>query len=196
MNTQITTENETHQPQVIPTTIRRIVLAGFMGAGKTTIGRLLAERLGWTFADLDHLIEAHAGKTVPQVFAEDGEEKFRRLESTVLARALSSTNTVLALGGGAPESLTNRLLLEQTPGTLVVFLSAPFPVLFDRCMLEELNPQIPGQTRPVLADPVAAEKRFATRQPHYRRLAKITLDTTEFDQAAAVNSLVEKIASL
>src|SRR5487761_2537855 len=102
----------------LPTTLRRIVLMGFMGAGKTTVGRMLAESLGWEFLDLDAHIEQRTGSTVPELFARDGEPKFRRLESTALTNALSHNNAVLALGGGTPEQLTNRLLLEQTPGTI------------------------------------------------------------------------------
>ena len=84
---------------------------GFMGAGKTTVGRLLAEALGWDFLDLDEHIEARASATVPQLFERHGEPGFRRLESSALANALSRQSTVLALGGGAPEQLTNRLML-------------------------------------------------------------------------------------
>jgi shikimate kinase len=108
----------------VPATVRRIVLTGFMGAGKTTVGRLLADALGWDFLDLDAHLEARAGATVPELFAQKGERHFRRVESSALANALSRQHTVLALGGGAPEELTNRLLLEQTPGTLVISLHA------------------------------------------------------------------------
>jgi len=178
----------------LPSSLHRIVLTGFMGAGKTTVGRLLAERLGWTFLDLDTHLESRAGASIPEIFAREGEDRFRHLESTALASALAAHSTVLALGGGTPEILTNRLLLEQTPGTLTVFLDAPFPVLFDRCMLEELDPiHNPGQARPVLADPTAAEARFLKRLPLYRRLARITLDTAALTPPAAVDALLRAL---
>ncbi len=161
----------------LPATVRRIVLTGFMGAGKTTVGRLLAEALGWEFLDLDAHTEARAGATVPELFAQKGERHFRRVESSALANALSRQHTVLALGGGAAEELTNRLLLEQTPGTLVVFLNAPFPVLFDRCMLQSFAS--PEHIRPVLSSAEEAEARFHQRQPAYRRLARHTVATAE-----------------
>jgi shikimate kinase len=174
---------ETTPPVALRPSIRRIVLTGFMGAGKSTIGRLLADRLGWTFLDLDDHLEARAGLSVPEIFERHGEEHFRRLESSALASALSRPETVLALGGGTPEFLTNRLLLEQTPGTVTVFLDAPFPVLFDRCVMQAVS-------RPVLADPVAAQARFDLRHPFYRRLARHTIDTSAIDSAETADAIL------
>jgi shikimate kinase len=157
-------------PAVLPS-LERLVLTGFMGAGKSTIGRLLATRLGWNFLDLDSHLEERTGTTIPEIFSVQGEARFRRLESSALASALTRRNTVIALGGGAPESLTNRLLLEQTPATFTIFLDAPFPNLFDRCVLQDI-------TRPVLDDPQAAQARFAARHPLYLRLAGLTVETS------------------
>src|SRR6185437_14287806 len=167
----------------IPEHLRRLVLTGFMGAGKSTIGGALASRLGWTFLVLDTHLEQRTGATIPELFERHGEARFRRLESTALASALGRANTVLALGGGTPEGLTNRLLLEQTPATLTIFLDAPFPVLFDRCMMQ-------GIARPVLEDPDAAQLRFAARHPLYRRLAHHTIDTAANTPEETVESLI------
>ena len=175
----------------LPASLKRIVLMGFMGAGKTTVGRLLAESLGWEFLDLDAHLEARASATIPELFELHGEPHFRRLESSALANALSHTHTVLALGGGTPEQLTNRLLLEQTPGTLVVFLDAPFPVLYDRCMLQSFAS--PDHIRPVLASPEQAEARFHQRHPHFRRLARLTIDTTAMSPADAAQIILYKL---
>ena len=174
----------------LPLTCKRIVLIGFMGAGKTTVGRLLAKSLGWNFLDLDDHLETRANATIPELFA-IGEPHFRRLESSALANALSRENVVLALGGGTPEQLTNRLLLEQTPNTTVVYLEAPFPVLFDRCMLQSFAS--PDHIRPVLASPAEAESRYHLRQPFYRRLARITLATAEMSPAHAADSLLDRL---
>ena len=163
--------------------LRRILLTGFMGAGKSTVGRMLASRLGWEFLDLDTHLETRTGATIPELFARHGEAHFRRLESTALASALSRSMTVLALGGGTPEELTNRLLIEQTPDTIAVFLDAPFPTLFDRCMLQEIG-------RPVLADPAAAELRFARRRPLYARLARLTIDTSALTPEETVEAVL------
>ena len=176
----------------LPAGLRRIVLTGFMGAGKSTVGRLLADRLGWTFLDLDAHLESRAGASVPELFERHGEAHFRRLESSALASALRQSHIVLALGGGAPETLTNRLLLEQTPGTLTIFLDAPFPTLFDRCMLQSLTP---GAThRPNLVDPSAAQSRFTARHPLYRRLARLTVDTSDLTPDQTVPAVLSALS--
>ena len=151
---------------------QRIVLTGFMGAGKSTVGRLLAEQLGWQFRDVDAEVERKYSCSIAEMFAKDGEQVFRRRESLAIARALGEQNVVIALGGGAPENLTNRLLLEQTLGTAVVFLDAPFPVLFDRCVLQE-----GASVRPVLLDPTDAAERFRLRVPFYSRCAQHRIHT-------------------
>ena len=180
--TTFTEPTQTTAP-VIPAHLKRLVLTGFMGAGKSTIGRLLASRLSWNFLDLDAHLEQRTGTTIPQLFRDHGEARFRRLESTALVSALGQTNTILALGGGTPEDLTNRLLLEQTPATFTIFLDAPFSTLFDRCMLQDI-------ARPVLADPAAAQLRFAKRHPLYRRLANLTIDTADLTADQTIDALL------
>lgn len=177
------TATDSHTSAAIPAHLKRLVLTGFMGAGKSTIGRLLAARTGWTFLDLDAHLEARTGATIAELFARHGEPHFRRLESTALASALGRTDTILALGGGTPEGLTNRLLLEQTPGTFTVFLDAPFPTLFDRCMLQDI-------ARPVLEDPAAAQLRFAHRHPLYTRLARLTINTADLTPEDTVETIL------
>jgi shikimate kinase len=175
-------------PTPAPAHLRRLVLTGFMGAGKSTIGRLLAGRLSWTFLDLDAHLESRTNATIPQLFERHGEAHFRRLESSALASALGQNHTVLALGGGTPEELTNRLLLEQTPATFTIFLDAPFPTLYDRCLLQDLgNPN----ARPVLADPTAAQLRFQKRHPLYRRLANLTIDTADQTPEQTVEAILK-----
>ena len=178
-----TMQNHEPGPTPISTRLRRLVLTGFMGAGKSTIGRLLAARLNWTFLDLDAHLESRTNATIPQLFERHGEAHFRRLESSALASALGHNHTVLALGGGTPEELTNRLLLEQTPATFTIFLDAPFPTLFDRCMLQDI-------ARPVLADPTAAQLRFQKRHPLYRRLANLTIDTADLTADQTIDAVL------
>jgi shikimate kinase len=175
--------------------VHRIVLTGFMGSGKTSAGALLAERLGWTFLDLDREIERRDGRTVPQIFAAPGEKggeaHFRRLESATLASLLGQRHLVLALGGGAPEDLGNRLLLEQTPHTAVVYLSASFDTLVARCSAQAADPT--ATSRPNLSDLTLAEHRFHLRRPHYERIAAHTIDTADLTLAQTAEAILSAL---
>jgi len=171
----------------LPPHLKRLVLTGFMGAGKSTIGRLLASHIGWSFLDLDAHLEQRTGVTIPQLFERHGEARFRRLESTALASALSRAHIVLALGGGTPEEIANQALLQVNPGVFTIFLDAPFPTLFDRCVLQDLgNPN----ARPVLTDPAEAQLRFARRHPLYQRLAGLTVQTAGLTPGDTVQSIL------
>lgn len=171
----------------------RIVLTGFMGSGKSTIGPLLAAELGWTFLDLDVEVEQRTGQTVPEIFAKRGETAFRQEETAALVTILGHPNCVIALGGGAPETLANRLLLEQTPATAVIYLAATFVTLTDRCAQQA---KVPAATlRPLFADPVSAETRFAARHPLYLRLAHVSIDTDNLTPAASVAAVLQAISA-
>ncbi len=173
-----------------PRLIDRIVLAGFMGAGKSTVGRLLASELGWQFTDTDAEIERRCGRSIAEMFRHEGEAVFRRRESLAMARALGQHHAVIALGGGAPEFLTNRLLLEQTPRTAVIFLDAPFDVLFDRCVMQEGT-----AVRPVFMDAQSAAERYALRAPYYRRCAQFQVRTQHQTPTATVTAILALLES-
>ena len=141
--------------------IRRIVLTGFMGSGKSTVGPLLAARLGWQFLDADNVIEAEAGYTIAELFSRHGEPAFRDLEHSTIARLASADHLVLALGGGAIERDTTRDLLLTAPGTLLVHLEVELATTLARCAGTE-------GTRPVLADHARLAARYESRLPLYR----------------------------
>ena len=143
------------------TTPARIVLTGFMGSGKSTAGPLIAHRLGWTFIDVDNVIESEAGTTIAQVFATQGEPAFRDLEHATIARLAQEQNLVLALGGGAIEREETRNLLLNSPGTLLVHLEVNLETTMARCSGTE-------GTRPVLADQANLARRYERRLPLYR----------------------------
>jgi shikimate kinase len=168
-----------------PKGLDRIVLTGFMGSGKTSVGGLFAKQLDWRFIDLDQEIERREGRSVPQIFAESGEPYFRQLERRALVSMLGQRKIVLSLGGGAPEDLGNKLLLEQTPRTAIVHLAAPFTILVERCRVQE-----DAVERPVLADLDLAAKRFEVRRRVYERVADQTIDTSALDVAGTVEALV------
>jgi shikimate kinase len=151
--------------------IRQIVLIGFMGAGKSTIGPLLAHSLGWDFVDADTAIESRAGKTVAEIFAQQSEAAFRALEAETIREHTRRQNLVLALGGGAVETEPTRELLASLHHTCVIFLDAPLDVLVDRCLA-----QPHAAERPVLADREGLLRRFNARLPYYRT-AHLTVTT-------------------
>jgi shikimate kinase len=144
-----------------------IVLVGFMGAGKTTVGRLLAAELGVPFTDSDHVVEDRAGKPIPQIFADEGEPAFRALEHQAIADLLGGPDLVLALGGGAVEHpLTRKLLAEA-------------PVAYLRVSYAEARHRVGGDGgRPMLARPGIADV-YLGRQAGYAAVATVTIDVDE-----------------
>jgi shikimate kinase len=168
----------------------RIVLTGYMGAGKTTVGRLLAQQLRWPFVDLDDAIVQAEGQSIASLFATIGEAAFRVRETAALARELAHAPLVLALGGGAIESETNRALLASTSETQVVFLEAPLEVLLARCEQQQAQPN--ATVRPVLADPQRWMQRYAERLPYYR-MAHHALATADQGPAETVQTLLRSL---
>lgn len=166
---------------------QRIVLTGFMGAGKSTVGLHLAAALGWSFVDLDVEIVRAEQKSIAAIFEEIGESAFRRIEHLTLAQFLHQTNLVLALGGGAVETEANRQLLDESPGTLVVYLQAPLDVLIARCEQQQLQPG--AAHRPVLDRRLELTERFLRRKPLYES-AHWTVETNNFDPAEIVKRIL------
>jgi shikimate kinase len=121
-----------------------IFLAGFMGAGKTAAGRALASLLGYSFLDLDALIEERAGKSVREIFTQLGEQEFRRLESEAIGSLGDLNLAVVALGGGAYQSEPNRAALRALGVT--VWLDCPFEVCFERIKDCSSRPLVAGES--------------------------------------------------
>lgn len=127
--------------------MKHIVLIGFMGSGKSTMGKLVANKLGWTFVDTDHYIEKKEGRTISAIFTDDGEDYFRSLETEVLKELLESEEKkVLALGGGTPLREENRALLKDAG--YVIFLKVTPKEAYERLkddterpLLQVPNPQ-------------------------------------------------------
>lgn len=141
--------------------LRRIVLTGFMGSGKSTVGPLLAARLGWRFLDVDDVIEAEAGCSIAEFFARHGEAAFRDREHEAVVRLMGGDALVLALGGGAIEHEQTRALLLSDPGTLLVHLEVELATTLARCGATQ-------HARPVLADQANLAARYQRRLPLYR----------------------------
>jgi shikimate kinase len=158
--------------------LRRIVLTGFMGSGKSTVGPLVAARLGWQFIDADDVVEAEAGATIAELFAACGEAAFRERERRTIARLASVDALVLALGGGAIEDPATRSMLLASEGTLLVHLEVELATTLKRCAGTD-------GARPVLADRVNLEARYARRLPLYRAAhVSIAVDLITPDEVA------------
>ncbi len=151
---------------------RRIVLMGFSGAGKSTVGLRVAERLGWELLDMDAEIERREGRAIPEIFRENGEQTFREIEREVLRDALATEQVVISTGGGAvaADEVWGASWLGA-PGTLTVLLDAPATELHARLVAQQAADPA-GATRPMLEgdDPLGRiEELKRRREPWYRR---------------------------
>jgi shikimate kinase len=164
-----------------------LYLVGMMGAGKTTIGRLVARRLKLRFVDCDHEIERRCGVKVPLIFEIEGEPGFRAREAQVLAELTMLEGIVLATGGGAVLAEENRRRLA-TRGT-VVYLCARPEDLYERVRQDRNRPLL------ATADPLERLRElYAERDPLYRALADLVIDTGRQSVQALARGLVEQLA--
>jgi shikimate kinase len=168
-------------------TLTAISLVGFMGAGKTTVGRALASKLGWEFVDLDDLIQAREGRTIPEIFQTSGEKAFRELERQLLQELVNSSGvsgSVLSLGGGAFIDNTNQQLLREN-GIPAVFLDASAEELFRSC-------QQPGVDRPLLSDRDGFSELYGRRRPAYLNAA-LCIQTAGREIASIVDEIMARL---
>ena len=163
--------------------VSRLILTGFICAGKSTVGRILAQELGWKFVDLDRAIEASSQRTVAEIFRDLGEAEFRLQERQAMLQLSREEDMVLALGGGTIEDESTRNHLIQSPGNCLVFLEAALPELLARCSVE-------GTTRPLLASAETPEARHHRRLPLYRS-AHLTVNTNGLRPHEVANRVLE-----
>lgn len=157
----------------------RIFLTGFMGAGKSTVGRLLARELELRFVDLDDAVEAAAGRTVKEIFADPGEAEFRRLEHEVLRRVCDRPGVVVATGGGTVTVPANRELLRTAGCT--VWLHPAFATLVGRI-------GVAGKAdRPLFRDETQALALYRSRLPAY--------EAADFTVPVAVEESAEEVTA-
>jgi shikimate kinase len=164
-----------------------IVLVGVPGAGKTTVGKLLAKDLGIDFFDSDQVIESRAGKSVSDIFTQDGEPAFRKLEHDVIVELLDSNNVVLALGGG---SLGNEETRAKVKDATTVWLVAGLAQAVDRVGMNRNRPLLLGNVRGQLADLMAA------REPFYKEVAAIAVDTSKLIPSEVVTEIVSELGKI
>jgi shikimate kinase len=163
---------------------RNVILVGFMGAGKSTVGRLLARRLGRCFVETDAMITAREGRSIPEIFTDRGESYFRRLEAETLDALADKQGHVIATGGGFPcgPGVMDRLLQLGT----VVWLAADFEAAYARANRTGGRPMLAGRT----VEEAAAL--YRVRQEFYRR-AHLALDTSHLTIDAVVGRIVRHL---
>jgi shikimate kinase len=170
---------------------RLVFLVGFMGAGKSAVGKSLAAKLGWQFEDLDERIVARERSSIEQIFRELGEPGFRRAEHAALHALLAEAGSapcVVALGGGAFVQSENAALLAQI-GAPAVFLDAPVDVLFRRCQQEK------QLERPLRRSQEEFGKLYDARRPHYLKAA-LRIETSHQDIEAVAQAVARALGLL
>jgi len=163
-----------------------IALIGFMGTGKTAVGQLLAETLDRKFIEMDWLIEKQAGRTIPEIFRDDGEIGFRELEIETSKTIAGEDHCVIACGGGI---VLNKINIDRLKlGGLIVYLTASPAAILKRTSSE-------AGTRPLLAveNPAQVIRELTkARKPFYERAADITVNTSKLD----INGVVREITRI
>lgn len=160
----------------------KIYLVGFMGSGKTTVGRALAARLDWRAEDIDERIEAREQRTIATIFARDGEAYFRSVERQVLLDLLPLRHAVVATGGGTFVDPDNRALIKRNGWS--VWLDVPLARLVDR---------LPSDgRRPLAADRVQFERLYEARRDAYRQ-AHQRVDASDAPVAALVEEILDEL---
>jgi shikimate kinase len=167
---------------------RRVLLIGMMGAGKSTSGRLLAAHLGWPYIDTDDEIERRVGKTIPEIWKQDGEAAFREQESLLLGEVCGSEGpTIVSVAGGAVIAPANRAVVKRAG--LVVWLRAEVSTLVARVGVGDGRPLLSGGAAEALS------RLWAQRAPIYAELAEMTLDVDRLSPSQVVESIVEALDS-
>ncbi len=162
------------------------MLIGFMGVGKTSLGKLLASKLGRPFIDLDEKIEHDIGITIPEIFANHGEKYFRELESAAVKEIVSRRNIVIATGGGTVGNAENLRMLKES--SFMVCLTTAPEEIFRRTERKGERPVLDGGGEKRLE---TIKKLLAERQPFYSQ-ADFEIDTTDWSPLQIVNEICDR----
>ena len=172
--------------------MRRIILIGYMGSGKTTVGKALSKETGMMFYDLDWYIESRMRKTVSQIFAEKGEEGFRKIEYNMLHEVAEFEDVIISCGGGTPCFFDNIDYLNQQGD--VVYLKATPETLYKHLLMAKIErPLLKDKTPEELIDYIT--EHLKERAPYYEK-AHYTLDVNVLDNNDKIATSVERIKSL
>ncbi|SFW11937.1 shikimate kinase [Prevotellaceae bacterium HUN156] len=169
--------------------MRRIILVGYMGSGKTTVGKALSKEMGIMFYDLDWYIESRMRKTVSELFAERGEEAFRKIEYNMLHEVAEFEDVIISCGGGTPCFFDNMDYLNQQGD--VVYLKATPETLYKHLLMAKVErPLLKGKSPEELIAYIT--EHLKEREPFYQK-ARHTVDVTLLDNYDKINITVEKI---
>ncbi len=167
-----------------------IFLIGFMGVGKSTMGRMLAEKLSYEFIDMDQVIEKQQGKSITEIFEENGEMHFRTLESKALLTLSEGFGKVVACGGGAVIKAGNREVLKKSVCT--VFLKADLNTLFDRIKQDKTRPLLGLEIDNEEQRQERFKERYESRESAYKEVACIHVATDNKTKEEIVDTIIEK----
>jgi len=172
--------------------MRRIILIGYMGSGKTTVGHALSKQTGMMFYDLDWYIESRMRKTVAQIFAEKGEEGFRKIEHNMLHEVAEFEDVIISCGGGTPCHFDNMDYLNQQGD--VVWLKATPEVLYRHLLMGKVErPLLKGKSPEELITFITEQ--LAQREPFYSK-ARYTLDVSLMDEYDKIKESVAQLRTL
>jgi len=164
-----------------------VALIGFMGMGKTAVGQALAKKLNKEFVELDSLIEHKAGKSIPEIFQQDGEIAFRELEIEVTKEVTKGKNLIIACGGGV---VLNKINIDRLRNeSRIVYLTASPRIILKRILND-------GEERPLLKTPNKAleiQELLRFRKPFYERAADIKINTSKLDIDSVVEQIISKL---
>lgn len=162
--------------------IKRIFLIGFMGSGKSTIGKIMKRDKGWDFIDLDDYFEAHYKTTIKQYFADYGEEAFRKSEQEILNEVIKEENVIIATGGGTPCFFDNMEVMNANGLTIYIKLS-PEALAKRLSGPQQVRPLVAGKTNDELQNYI--EEKLSEREPFYKK-AKVVVDADNIEIDALV----------
>ena len=169
--------------------VTKIILVGMMGAGKTTIGKLLSNQLAFNFIDLDRKIEEKSGVKINTIFEIEGEEGFREREYLALNEALAEEKVIISTGGGVVVKDINRSLIQKSEA-MVVYLKASLDILLGRLKNDKTRPMLNKDNKLL-----SLQKLLSEREPFYENLADFIIDTSHLKTNDVLKTITEKMES-
>ena len=169
--------------------VTKIILVGMMGAGKTTIGKLLSNQLAFNFIDLDRRIEEKSGVKINTIFEIEGEEGFREREYLALNEALAEEKVIISTGGGVVVKDINRSLIQKSEA-MVVYLKASLDILLSRLKNDTTRPMLNKDNKLL-----SLQKLLSEREPFYENLADFIIDTSHLKTNDVLKTITEKMES-